>query len=178
MSLTTLLIGTAAALVLFFTQPLLFQAAATLTGEKPTGYIASFAALVFAGVANAISAAVYGLTLGALVATVNGTVALFGGIVLAFLVSGVTFSAFLRVPVFNGIKVALAHHLVAPHFARAKAQMLHTHQGLGLVFVKELVYKLAIRWARFAVQPWGLSSSADTSDTSQTTSPVGVTSIR
>ena len=103
MSLTTLLIGTAAALVLFFTQPLLFQAAATLTGEKPTGYIASFAALVFAGVANAISAAVYGLTLGALVATVNGTVALFGGIVLAFLVSGVTFSAFLRVPVFNGI---------------------------------------------------------------------------
>ena len=132
MTLTSILIGLAAAVVVFFVQPLLLQAAASVSGEKPAGYFASFAALFAAAIANVITGVIYGLTLGALIATINSTVAIFSGVMLAFVVSGVTYSAFLRVPVFNGIKVALFHHVIAALFTGAIALMLNTLAGVGL----------------------------------------------
>ncbi len=132
MTLTSILIGLTAAVVLFFVQPLLLQAAASVSGEKPAGYFASFAALFCAGIANLISGVFYGLTLGALIASINSTIAIFGGIMVAFVVSGITYSAFLRVPVFNGIKVALFHHVIAALFAGTIGLILHTLSSLGL----------------------------------------------
>ena len=71
MTLTSILIGLAAAVVLFFVQPLLLQAAASVSGEEPAGYLASFAALFAAAFANIIAGGLYGLTLGALIASGN-----------------------------------------------------------------------------------------------------------
>jgi len=132
MTLTSILIGLAAAFVVFFAQPLLLQAAASVSGEKPAGYFASFAALISATIANAITGTLYGLTLGALIAGINSTLAIFVGVMFAFIVSGITYSAFLRVPVFNGVKVALVHHVIAALFTGTIALMLHTLSGLGL----------------------------------------------
>ncbi len=119
------LCGVAALLII---QPLIFQLACALVGEKVPGYFSAAATVVAAFVASLVVGFVWSFTGGLILAQISTVLAVLASFLLSMCVGSVVYSATLRIALTRAFGIAVVGHM------------------LGLVFTAAFVFVIRNLW--------------------------------